>query len=40
VSAEISATLDWSQIPVTKVQLDGREFKMLHVLALRDAQAQ
>jgi hypothetical protein len=25
---------------VTKVHLDGREFKMLHVLALRDAQAQ
>jgi FkbM family methyltransferase len=39
VSAEISATLDWSQVPVTKVDPAGREFKMLHVLALRDAQA-
>jgi hypothetical protein len=35
VSAEISATLDWSQVPVTKLHPDGREFKMLHVLALR-----
>lgn len=39
VSAEISATLDWAQVPVTKVHPDGREFKMLHVLALRDAEA-
>jgi FkbM family methyltransferase len=40
VSAEVSATLDWSQVPVTKVHPDGREFKMLHVLALRGVQAQ
>jgi FkbM family methyltransferase len=39
VSAEISATLDWSQVPVTKVDPAGREFKMLHVLALRDTLA-
>ncbi len=37
-SAEIAATLDWSQVPPAKVRADGREFKMLHVLALRDAE--
>ena len=40
VSAEIAATLGWSQVPATKVRADGSEFKMLHVLALREAQAQ
>jgi hypothetical protein len=39
VSAEISATLDWADVPATKVRADGREFKMLHVLALRDPEA-
>lgn len=36
-SAEISATLDWSQVPPAKVRADGSEFRMLHVLALREA---
>jgi FkbM family methyltransferase len=36
-SAEIPATLDWSQVPPAKVRADGSEFRMLHVLALREA---
>jgi FkbM family methyltransferase len=40
VSIEISATLDWADIPASRIRADGREFKMLHVLALRSAQAQ
>jgi FkbM family methyltransferase len=40
VSAEISATLDWADVPPAKVRADGREFKMLHVLALRGPGAQ
>jgi FkbM family methyltransferase len=40
VSTEVSATLDWADIPASRIRADGREFKMLHVLALRSAQAQ
>lgn len=39
VSAEIPATLDWSQVPPSKVRADGSAFRMLHVLALREDEA-
>lgn len=35
LSAEVSATLDWSSVPVTTLRHDGSPFKMLHVLAQR-----
>jgi FkbM family methyltransferase len=35
VSREVSATLDWSSVP-GGVLPDGRAFKMLHLLALKD----
>jgi FkbM family methyltransferase len=34
-STEISATLDWEDIPPAKVRADGRAFRMLHVIAQR-----
>jgi len=36
-SEEISPTLDWTAIPVTKVRGDCSVFKMLHVIATRTA---
>jgi FkbM family methyltransferase len=36
VSREISATLDWAEVPPSKVYPDGKVFKMLHILALRE----
>lgn len=35
MSQEVSATLDWSAVPVTSVRPDGSAFKMLHILALK-----
>jgi len=36
-SAEIPATLDWDDVPAMRRRGDGSEFKMLHLIALREA---
>lgn len=36
ISFEISATLDWADVPPSKTYANGTAFKMLHILALRE----
>ncbi len=35
VSEEISATLDWSAVPPSRMRADGSAFRMLHIVAKR-----
>lgn len=37
IGEEIGATLDWAAVPPTRLRADGSAFKMLHVIARRDA---
>ncbi len=38
-SVEVSATLDWADIPATRTRRDGTAFKMLHIIATREIAA-
>jgi hypothetical protein len=37
IGEEIAATLDWAAVPPTRLRADGSAFKMLHVIARREA---